>query len=80
MLVASKGSLAKGEARWVEILCRVWLRLETNHSVIGGLCARFRENVDNVLWGERLKNNQKWCVAGDVSNIPVAVGAGEGAA
>jgi Heterokaryon incompatibility protein (HET) len=80
VLVATKGRLAKDEARWVEILCRVWLRLETNHSVIGGLCARFRENVHNVLWGERLKNDQKWCVAGDDSNIPAVVGAGEGVA
>lgn len=68
-LVATKGHLAKDEARWVKILCRVWVRLETNHSFIGKLCKSFRENMDNMLWGERLKNDQKWCVDGSVSEI-----------
>jgi hypothetical protein len=69
VLVATKGSLVKDEARWVKILCRVWVRLETNHSVIGELCTTFRTNMDHVLWGERLKNDQKWCVDGSVSDI-----------
>lgn len=51
VLVATKGNLAKDQGRWVKILCMVWVRLETNHSVIGKLCTRFRENMDNMLWG-----------------------------
>lgn len=77
VLVATKGNLAKDEGRWVKILCRVWVRLETNHSVIGKLCTSFRENMDNMLWGERLKNDQKWCVDGSVSDIE-GVGEGDG--
>ena len=63
VLARTKGILARREeARWAEILCRVWVRLETNHSVIGRLCTAFRENMDNMLWGERLDDDQKWCV------------------
>jgi Heterokaryon incompatibility protein (HET) len=80
VLVATKGNLAKDQGRWVKILCRVWVRLETNHSVIGKLCTRFRENMDNMLWGERLKNDQKWCVDGSISEVPRVVSTGEGTA
>jgi Heterokaryon incompatibility protein (HET) len=79
VLVATKGKLSKDEARWVKILCRVWVRLETNHSVIGRLCANFRENMDNMLWGERLQHDQKWCVEGDISEISGRVSISEGA-
>jgi hypothetical protein len=66
VLVTKKGNLARDEASWVKILCRVWVRLETNHSVIGRHCQSFRENMDNMLWGERLKDDQKWCVDGSL--------------
>ena len=80
VLVMTKGNLARDEARWVKILCRVWVRLETNHSVIGKLCTNYRENMDNMLLGERLKNDQKWCVDGSISEIPAGVSTSEGAA
>lgn len=80
VLVATIGKLAKDERRWVKILCRVWVRLETNHPVIGKLCTGFRENMDHMLWGERLKNEQKWYVDGSVSETPGVVSIGEGAA
>lgn len=65
VLVHTKGLLTKGEVRWVEILCRVWIRLETNTNVIRKQGDLFREKGDAVLFGDRLRS-QKWCIDGAV--------------
>ena len=65
VLVHTKGLLTKGEVRWVQILCRVWIRLETNTNVIRKQADLFREKGDAVLFGERLRS-QKWCIDGAV--------------
>ena len=65
VLVHTKGLLTKGEVRWVQILCRVWIRLETNTNVIRKQGDLFRNEPDAVLLGERL-TSQKWCIDGAV--------------
>ena len=72
VLVHTKGVLTKGEVRWVQILCRVWIRLETNPNVIGKQGDLFREKGDAVIFGERLKA-QKWCIDGAVEPEPTLV-------
>ncbi|CAO2652275.1 Nn.00g005580.m01.CDS01 [Neocucurbitaria sp. VM-36] len=64
LLVRTKGVLSQGEYRWVERLCRVWFRLETNSNVITKLVQGVRERGNGMLFGERLKDSQKWCVDG----------------
>jgi hypothetical protein len=54
LLVRSKGVLSQGEYRWVERLCRVWFRLETNSNVITKLVQGVREKGNGMLFGERL--------------------------
>ena len=65
VLVHTKGLLTKGEVRWVQILCRVWIRLELNTNVIRKQGDLYRNKGDGVLFGERLKS-QKWCIDGAV--------------
>lgn len=65
VLVHTKGLLTKGEVRWVRILCRVWIHLETNTNVIRKQGDLFREKGDAVLFGERLRS-QKWWIDGAV--------------
>ena len=65
VLVDTKGLLTKGEVRWVKILCRVWIRLETNMNVMRKQGDFFRNEPDAVLFGERLRS-QKWCIDGAV--------------
>ena len=64
ILVQRKGFLTKGEVRWVKILCRVWVRLETNTNVLRDLGTRFRQRSDAMIFGERLKS-QQWCIDGE---------------
>ena len=65
VLVHTKGLLTKGEVRWVQILCRVWVRLETNTNVMRKQGDLFREKEDAVVFGERLRS-QKWCIDGAI--------------
>ena len=65
VLVNTKGFLTKGKVRWVRILCRVWIRLETNTNVIRREGDLFREKGGIVIFGERLES-QKWCIDGTV--------------
>ena len=64
VLVQTKGLLTRGEVRWVRILCRVWVRLETNSDIIRERGNLFRETEGAMMFGERL-NSQKWCIDGD---------------
>jgi len=64
VLVTSKDLLTNGEVRWVKVLCRVWIRLETNQGIIQELADRFRSQKDTMIFGERLKTPQKWCIDG----------------
>ena len=64
VLVRSKGFLKKGEIRLVEILSRVWIRLETNPTVINGCISNMQKHSDHVMFGERLDAQQEWCVGG----------------
>ena len=64
LLVKSKGMLSQGEYRWVERLCRVWFRLETNSNVVTKMIQGVRERGNGMLFGERLGDDQKWCIDG----------------
>ena len=64
MLVVEKGTLSVGEVRWVERLCTVWFRLETNHRIMNDLGKDFRHNGNYMGFGTRLAADQKWCVNG----------------
>lgn len=61
LLVRSKGTLSDGQIRWVDALCRVWIRLETDREHIRLLCNSFREYPDRALFGTRL-GAQQWCI------------------
>ncbi|KAI1334253.1 hypothetical protein F5Y15DRAFT_409765 [Xylariaceae sp. FL0016] len=63
LLVNPKGTLSDGLIRWVDILCRVWVRLETDRKVVQDLSDSFREFPDRALFGTRLIE-EKWCVDG----------------
>ena len=65
VLVGMKGLLTKGEVRWVQILCRVWVRLETNTNIIHKQGDLFREKGDEMVIADRL-NSSKWCIDGAV--------------
>jgi hypothetical protein len=45
-----------------KILCRAWVRLETNNTTTGALRAEFRQDPNGALWGETLGREQRWCV------------------
>jgi hypothetical protein len=63
VLAREKGTMRNGQVRWVEILCRVWVRLETNSDVIKRLVRSFRENSTPMVFGTKLEK-QEWCVDG----------------
>ncbi|KAL8728479.1 MAG: hypothetical protein Q9166_005377 [cf. Caloplaca sp. 2 TL-2023] len=65
LLVRDKddGTLA-GNIRWVEVLCRLWVRLETNVNVIKGQVDSFHRNDGCMMFADRLEQDQKWCIAG----------------
>lgn len=58
-----KGILA-GNIRWVEVLCRLWVRLKMNVNVIKECVDDFHRKHDCTVFADRLDQNQKWCVAG----------------
>jgi len=64
VLARNKGMLGQGNVRWVEILCRVWVRLETNSSIVTKLLKSVRECEGGLIFGERLKSTQRWCIDG----------------
>ena len=64
VLCRNKGTLRQGEIRWVQILCRVWIRLETNPRIISDLICGMQAESDQVMFGERLDDQQEWCVDG----------------
>jgi hypothetical protein len=64
VLVKSIGFLRLGEIRRVEILCRVWIRLETNPRIYSDWISNMQKNADQVMFGERLSDQQDWCVGG----------------
>ena len=65
LLVRDKddGILA-GNIRWVEVLCRLWVRLETNVNVIKEQVDSFHRNDGCMIFADRLEQFQKWCIAG----------------
>ncbi|RDW69556.1 hypothetical protein BP6252_08576 [Coleophoma cylindrospora] len=63
LLVKPKGTLSDGQIQWVDVLCRLWIRLETDREFIRLLCNSFREHPDRALFGTRL-SEQTWCVDG----------------
>jgi hypothetical protein len=67
VLVKSQGFLRQGEIRRVEFLCRVSIRLETNPGKIQELISRWHKH-DEVIFGERLDDQQEWCVGGKFDN------------
>ncbi|KAK9774070.1 putative Heterokaryon incompatibility domain-containing protein [Seiridium cardinale] len=63
LLVKGKGTLSNGQIRWVDVLCRVWIRLETDREFIRLLSNSFREFPDRAMFGTKLAD-QDWCVDG----------------
>lgn len=63
LLVRQKGLLSDGKIRWVDILCRVWVRLETDREHIRSLCNSFRKYPQRAMFGTRTEA-QEWCVDG----------------
>jgi hypothetical protein len=61
-LVRSKGLLSRGNARWVAIICRVWVRLETDRDTIGEHVKKMRSDDGSMFLGEKLPDEQLWCV------------------
>jgi hypothetical protein len=61
VLVKTKGWLTEGEIRWVDVFCRVWIRLETDQSKLAKLSVQFMENRKR-MFGSRVSDDQKWCV------------------
>lgn len=60
-----KGQLTRGTVRWVERLCTVFIRLETNPNIITEQMTRVREHGDEMMLGERLEMGTQWCIDGD---------------
>lgn len=69
VLVRAKGKLAQGEIRWVDILCRVWVRLETNSNITQELEKKILESQNYMFIGEFLSESQKWCVQGNIDAV-----------
>lgn len=66
-----RGSLdSEREIRRVEILCRLWIRLETNPKVKSDWITNLQRNSDQVMFGERLDDHQEWCVGGRPAVVP----------
>ena len=64
VLVRAKGGrLHAGSIRRVEVLCRVFLRLETNPETIQKMRDTFRQNPTWMGFGEKLPTT-KWCIDG----------------
>ena len=59
VLVKSKGFLKKGEIRRVEVLSRIWIRLETNPKIISDSISNMQKHSDHVMFGERLDVQQE---------------------
>lgn len=55
--------------RFVEVICRVWVCLETNHQIINDMKRDFRRNTQHMMWGERVDSDQKWCVDRNSADI-----------
>ena len=53
-----------GNIRWVEVLRRLWVRLETNVNVNKEQVDSFHRNDGCTVFADRLEQNQKWCIAG----------------
>ncbi|KAF4624456.1 hypothetical protein G7Y89_g13714 [Cudoniella acicularis] len=68
LLARPKGLLSGGQIQWVDSLCQVWVRLETNREIIKTMCQRFRQESKNALIGTRI-TEQEWCVDG-VAKLP----------
>ncbi|EXJ66262.1 uncharacterized protein A1O5_10414 [Cladophialophora psammophila CBS 110553] len=64
------GTLAKkigplgDDTRWVTILGRAWIRLETNLTIIKERRDELRQQTERMAIGERLGPDQKWCIDG----------------
>lgn len=63
LLVTPKGLLSDGQIQWVDSLCQVWVRLETDREIIKSMCQRFREDSNRAVMGTRIAV-QEWCVDG----------------
>ncbi|KAI0201368.1 hypothetical protein F4808DRAFT_459858 [Astrocystis sublimbata] len=63
ILVRKKGELRNGEVRWVERVCRVRVRLETNPSIVQEQLKSFREHKKDVVFGTQI-DEREWCIDG----------------
>jgi hypothetical protein len=61
---SSQASQSRGDVRWVNSLCRVWIHWETDHAIAQKLAEEFRYNIDQMTWGDTLEADQRWVVDG----------------
>lgn len=61
LLVGSKGRLHEN-IRWVYILQRVWVQMETNTDIIRKMKDIYHRKREWMALGEKLPNEQKWLV------------------
>ncbi|KAK8087907.1 hypothetical protein PG997_002868 [Apiospora hydei] len=63
VLVRKKGTIRNGQIRWVEQICRVRTRLETNPAIIQKQVNMFRGAKETAMFGTRL-DECSWCIDG----------------
>lgn len=61
LFVRRNGLLACGAVWRVQIVCRVWVRLETRASKLQKLRTEFYENAEEQYFAERV-DSQRWCI------------------
>ncbi|KAI0869375.1 hypothetical protein GGS24DRAFT_478972 [Hypoxylon argillaceum] len=64
ILVRKKGELRNNQVRWVEHVCRVRVRLETNPNTIQERVKIFRQGKGEAVFGTRIEERE-WCIDGE---------------
>jgi hypothetical protein len=54
------------DVSWVKALCRVWIQVETDSTVVARHAANFRFHVGTMTWGETLDGSQRWVIDGEL--------------
>jgi hypothetical protein len=65
VLVTKEGSATQGQIRVVKVLCRVWMRLETNPNVLQLMQDQVRQDPEGTFLGEPLDKDTEWCITGN---------------
>ncbi|KAI1738581.1 hypothetical protein F4680DRAFT_424343 [Xylaria scruposa] len=64
ILVTKKGELRNKQVRWVQHVCRVRVRLETNPNTIQEQVEIFRQRKRDAVFGTRIEERE-WCIGGE---------------